>query len=41
MIWLVIKLLIELQKFQTLQQNISETATNDHDKEILKERHVF
>ena len=40
-IWLVIKLLIELQKFQKkLTKNNSETVTNKHDKEIPKERYI-
>ena len=40
-IWLVIKLLIELQKFQKkLTKNNSETVTNKHDKEIPKETHI-
>ena len=35
-IWLVIKFLIELQKFQKK----SETVANEHDKEIPKERYI-
>ena len=38
---MVIKLLIELQKFQKkLTKNNSETVTNKHDKEIPKERYI-
>ena len=36
MIWFVIKLLIELQKFQKFSQRV----TNEHDKEIPKERYI-
>ena len=35
-IWFVIKLLIELQKFQKFSQRV----TNEHDKEIPKERYI-
>ena len=39
LIWLVIKLLIELQMPQKgWPQNNSETITNEHGKEIRKER---
>ena len=38
---LVINLLINLKKnSKTLQQNNSETVTNEHDKEIPKERYL-
>ena len=45
MIWLVIKLLIKLEitteyKQKTSQQNNSETAKNEHNKEIPKERYI-
>ena len=36
-VWLVIELLLKLQKYQKGQNN-SETVTNEHDKEIPKER---
>ena len=38
---MVIKLLIELQKFQKNSgQKISDTVTNEYDKEMPKERYV-
>ena len=40
-IWLVIKLLIEITKvLKNPQQNNSETVTNEHNKEIPKERYT-
>ena len=37
----VIKLLVKLWEFQKKsQQNNSETVTNEHDKEIPKERYI-
>ena len=34
-------MLIKSQKFQKiLQENNSETVTNEHDKELLKERYI-
>ena len=40
-IWLVIKLLIEITKVsKNTQQNNSETVTNEHNKEIPKERYT-
>ena len=39
-IWLVIKLLIELRKSQIIPQNNSEKVRNEHDKEIPKERYI-
>ena len=40
-IWLATKLLIKLQGVQNSQQNKSEIVTNEYDKEIPKERHIF
>ena len=40
MIWLVIKLLTKLWVSKNSQQNNSETVTNEHDKEIPKERYI-
>ena len=34
------KLLTELQVWKTLRQNNSETVTNEHGKEISKERYI-
>ena len=39
MIWLVIKLKIT-KVSRNSQQNNSETTTNEHDKEIPKERYI-
>ena len=40
-IWLVIKLLTEITKvLKNPQQNNSETVTNEHNKEIPKERYT-
>ena len=39
-VWLVIKLLIELQRFQKIHSKIIQTVTNEHDKEIPKKRYV-
>ena len=40
-ILLVIKLLTKLQKFQNSEKNNSETAANEHDEEIPKERYIY
>ena len=41
-IWLIIKSPIKFKKSQKpLQQNNSETVTNEHDKEIPKERQLW
>ena len=41
MTWLVIKLLIKLQKIsKTSHQNNSKTVTNEHDKEVSKGRYT-
>ena len=40
-IWLVTTLLIILRKFKKLhKKNNSETNTNEHDKEIPKEKYI-
>ena len=40
-IWLIIKLLIKSLKFKKkLQQNNLETVTNEHGKEIPKEKYI-
>ena len=42
MIWLGMKLLIESQTFwKSLQQNNSQAVTNEHHKEIPKEKYIF
>ena len=40
MIWLVIRLLIELEKFLKFTAISSETIKNEPDKEILKGRYI-
>ena len=40
MIWLVIKLLIQLRKYENSVQTNSQKVTNEHDKEIRKERYI-
>ena len=40
MIWFVIKLLIQLRKYETSAQNNSPKVTNEHYKEICKERYI-
>ena len=40
MIWLTIKLLIELHISKNSRQNNSETVKNEHDREVPNERYI-